>query len=224
MVCNEPESLLFSEGFSAENMKSNKKLALTEQKNLLNTNLSLIRDLDNFYPFRIPNSLSPDWDFNSVWIGPKDYVTDFHTDDFDLFLFQIYGSKMIKLVSPEQDECLYPIPKAEISNKSIEAGLPERVITYSADYTKWSPIKSFGSEPPQDKYPLFQQARIMQVYMSPGDCIYIPKHWWHAVKALDFSIGANLLAISELVDWAEILKNQINIETFEEHTSNHNYV
>ena len=41
-------------------------------------------------------------------------------------------------------------------------------------------------------YPLFAEAQAIEVTLEPGDILYVPKHWWHFVEALDTSLSVNV--------------------------------
>ena len=46
-------------------------------------------------------------------------------------------------------------------------------------------------EPDLQKYPRFAKATVTHGLLEPGDILYIPKLWWHSLRALDHSISIN---------------------------------
>ena len=43
-----------------------------------------------------------------------------------------------------------------------------------------------------EKFPKFSNAHVLETILEPGDCIHIPRLWWHSVRGLDPSISVNL--------------------------------
>ena len=40
-----------------------------------------------------------------------------------------------------------------------------------------------------DKFPKFKEAKVNTYILEKGDCILIPKRWWHCVENLEDTIG-----------------------------------
>ena len=47
--------------------------------------------------------------------------------------------------------------------------------------------------PDHEKFPLFANARHMDVVLGPGEFVYIPARCWHYVRALTTSVSLNFL-------------------------------
>ena len=99
------------------------------------------------------------------WFGPKGTITPLHHDPVNLILAQVSGRKLIKLISPQQTPLLY-----------------NHVGVFS---------KVDGENPDYDKYPLYRDAKIIEVILEPGEAIFIPVGWWHHVKSLEVSISVS---------------------------------
>ena len=116
----------------------------------------------------------------NIWIGPKGTKSKLHYDsDHNLFI-QIYGSKLITLISPEDSENCYP------TNKTW--------------YDGFSPIDVLN--PDYTKYPRFKKITKYQSLIKDGDMVYIPKGWWHDIRSMEDSISFNLWWIS----WPDFMK------------------
>lgn len=105
----------------------------------------------------------------SFWMGGKGSTTGWHTDIDDLsFLYVTEGKKKIHFISPDYNENMYE----------------KKIFTYGA---KWSSIDFKNID--YDKYPKFKDVKILTFILNSGDCIYIPKNWWHCVENLEATIG-----------------------------------
>ena len=67
---------------------------------------------------------------------------------------------------------------------------------------QYSPVDLFDDD--------FKETKVHQVILSPGDCIYIPAHWWHQALSTD---QGTTLAINFWYDssssWADMVMKGI---------------
>lgn len=109
-----------------------------------------------------------------VWVGPSGTCLNFHKDNHvpldgnQNLLAQLVGRKKVVLVSPADDEYMYPGPRT--------AGQP-----------LFSQI--LLDQPNLEKFPLFARATLHQAVVGPGDVIFIPAHYWHYVRSLEVSMS-----------------------------------
>ena len=105
----------------------------------------------------------------SFWMGAKNSTTGWHTDVDDLsYLYLVKGKKKISLVSPKYNSNMY-------------------IKNIYAIGSKWSHINFKDVD--YKKYPKFKDAEVLTYILNEGDCIFIPKNWWHCVENLEDSIG-----------------------------------
>lgn len=102
----------------------------------------------------------------SLWFGPAGTVTPLHHDGSNIFLAQVRGRKLIKLISPFFLEYLYNT-RACFSDVDLE----------HIDY---------------ERFPLMKEVEILAITLEPGEILFIPIGWWHWVKALEASISISL--------------------------------
>lgn len=109
----------------------------------------------------------------AFWMGPQGSVTGFHYDtDHRNYLAQICGRKEFLLVDPKNIDSMYPSSRYEKgSNVSL------------VDY--WQGID-------HQKYPRFKDVVIKRIILHPGQMLYVPAKWWHAVKNLDTNVAVSL--------------------------------
>jgi hypothetical protein len=140
--------------------------------------------LDQFSPGRIPGLAkyfstpaycNPDRQvMPHLWLGPGTTVLSFHKDNhsplvqIDNIFVQIRGRKRIFLASPQNDPLMYPRP-------------PELGAYW---HSRVNPEK-----PDLQEFPLFDGAVLLEGTVAPGDVLYIPRDYWHYVRALERSIS-----------------------------------
>ncbi|MEL7145103.1 MAG: cupin-like domain-containing protein [Bacteroidota bacterium] len=108
-----------------------------------------------------------------MWMGTKTGdipCTGLHRDCYSNMLTNLIGRKKLVLFSPDQTEYVYPsgpfniFQACEVNN------------VYDVDL---------------NKYPLFKNAKPLEVVIDAGESILLPAFWYHCVYALDdvFSVG-----------------------------------
>jgi hypothetical protein len=100
---------------------------------------------------------------SSFWFGPAGTVTPLHHDTLMLLHTQIVGRKRWRFISPLQTTKLY-------NHDGV-----------------FSPIDV--DKPDLVRYPLFAQARVLEVIVEPGETVFLPLAWWHQVTSLDVSLS-----------------------------------
>lgn len=102
-----------------------------------------------------------------LWLGSADSVekpvTSLHCDSGHGFLCQVFGRKKFLLYSPDQEEFLYPVRA----------------------YNHYRPCWVGPGQSDDADFPLFKQARPIEVVVNPGEVLLIPLGWYHCVYALD---------------------------------------
>jgi hypothetical protein len=105
----------------------------------------------------------------NLWLGSAGCFSPLHYDLADNFLVQISGRKHLTLFSKNDGNFLYPNLGQELDHCSM------------VDVRR----------PDLARFPQFRKAQAYSVLLEPGDVIYIPRRWWHAVHSLDTAISVN---------------------------------
>lgn len=125
------------------------------------------------------------------WFGGDSCKSALHWDVFNNFFMQIFGKKRFLLFSPSQTEYLYP--------------------EYGTNYPHTARVNVF--DPDVSKFPRYEDAEYVELTVTPGDMLFIPKGWWHAADSLTTSISVNFwwLAPEAYMRYlSEVLADKLN--------------
>ncbi|MES9509804.1 cupin-like domain-containing protein [Streptomyces sp. NPDC000609] len=102
-----------------------------------------------------------------VWIGSAGTRSMLHSDLKDNLFCQVWGEKSVILISWNDSRAAYPFPD-NLVNSQIDL-----------------------AEPDMSRFPRLRDAVLHHVRMRPGDLLYIPRGWWHDIRAHSPSISVN---------------------------------
>ncbi len=105
-----------------------------------------------------------------LWIGPAGCVTGLHYDIFENFFFQFYGKKNWTIFPASQNESLY---------------LPSYL-----RQPHHSPVDC--ENPDLHRFPKFKNTTPITFTTNPGEMLYLPGHWAHHVRTIEYSISVNM--------------------------------
>ena len=100
-----------------------------------------------------------------MWFGPAGTVTPLHHDTMNILFCQVYGRKLVSLISPDESPWLYN-----------ELGVFSEVDFENPDF---------------EVHPLYQHVDRIEVEMNPGEILFLPVGWWHHVRSLETSISVS---------------------------------
>lgn len=109
----------------------------------------------------------------NLWLGPARTFSPLHYDPLDNFLMQIVGRKSVYLLDKRVDTSLLYTGQDHRQQSNTSAVNVER--------------------PDYRQHPRFEKAasEMLSTELQPGDTLFIPSRWWHAVRSLDYSISVN---------------------------------
>ncbi len=111
------------------------------------------------------------WEIN-LWMGYGSNKSHLHFDPEENLLIPINGAKELIIFEPKYTKYIY---------QNLDKGgniLQSKVDIFNLDYKKFSKIKN---------------VKYYQIKVEPGDALYIPSGWWHAVEsAKGINISVNI--------------------------------
>ena len=113
----------------------------------------------------------------NFWFGPGNNFTPLHYDPSNNFLAQIRGRKQVILCPPGEIARLYPFPFRYADNP------------FSYHATHFSQVNVLS--PDLTRFPAWAHADRALLEFGPGDMLFIPLYWWHAVWGIDQNMSIN---------------------------------
>ncbi|KAI9056931.1 Clavaminate synthase-like protein [Trametes sanguinea] len=138
----------------------------------------------------------------NAWLGPARTVSPAHTDPFYNFYAQVVGRKTIWLAPPEASPYMYPY-----SSTGSSSSLPDDTDhrrnpaanheNPSMSNTSRVDVFATGDDArgSKDLFPDFWREvppMAMQVTLEPGDLLFFPPGWWHAMRSEDMSFSVSM--------------------------------
>lgn len=120
-----------------------------------------------------------------LWIGPANAHTRLHTDIDSYNLHAVlHGQKRFFMFAPSDRDYLYP-----------------------SDVYEWATVFSQVDvrDPSTDRFPELVHATAFVGDVGPGDLIYIPIGWWHAVTCLQPTTSLNAWLFDRRLAWSRKL-------------------
>jgi [protein]-arginine 3-hydroxylase / protease len=108
---------------------------------------------------------------NEFYMGGPRTITHLHTERAEIFHACFAGRKRWRVYPPSQSLYLYPIPARTL------------FVASEVDFLA----------PNYETHPWFRCANGYETVLEPGDVLYLPSYYWHAVENLEATVSANLL-------------------------------
>jgi len=107
-----------------------------------------------------------------AYLGCARNTTPVHFDAYENLMLCVRGSKRLFLYPPSDARYLYPV--------GVGPSYPDIDFTNAAA----PPFTRFEDMPKemQEKYTLLKWATPIEVFLDPGDILYLPACWWHCVE------------------------------------------
>ena len=106
-----------------------------------------------------------------LWLGPAGVRTPLHHDLPDNLYAQIFGRKRVTLIPRRERRNVYPNP-------------------WLSRAPNFSRVDAFA--PDLERFPRFARVRPQVCEVGPGECLFIPRLWWHQVESLETSASLSL--------------------------------
>jgi hypothetical protein len=106
----------------------------------------------------------------NLWFGPGNNVTPLHYDVFNNLLTQVRGRKQVILCPPREIARVYPFPFGYLGSHISQVNV---------------------ASPDLTQFPAWADADRALLELGPGDMLFIPTYWWHAVWGIDQNMSIN---------------------------------
>lgn len=146
----------------------------------------------------LPSVIPPSaFSHSTIWLGLTPTVTPLHADPDDNVLYQLAGSKLVKLWSASEGEVILRRVRELAGKRGSGAGGKlrgeemmrsgpggERDHLESAVWGLDERGEATGTGTPgSDAFAAFRE-NAWEARLEPGDALFIPRGWWHAVRGV----------------------------------------
>jgi ribosomal protein L16 Arg81 hydroxylase len=106
----------------------------------------------------------------NLWFGPGNNFIPLHYDFADNLLTQVRGRKQVILCPPREIARVYPYPFTRVTNHVSQVNV---------------------ASPDLAQFPAWAHADRVLLEIGPGDMLFIPLYWWHAVWGIEENMSIN---------------------------------
>ncbi len=163
--------------------------AVREEREIFSDYPRMLEELDYCRPFWGRES-PVERQYIGLWVGPRGYRTGLHADNGHLMLCQFHGRKRFVLFAPDHTAKLYPEIPDQQYLAAHEIGVEAQELRFMRQSVRWAQCDPLS--PDYARFPALRDAIPYECVVGPGDMLYIPMFWWHAVEALDAAISVSI--------------------------------
>ncbi|MAZ49190.1 MAG: hypothetical protein CME65_11550 [Halobacteriovoraceae bacterium] len=168
---------------------------IREEVQILKNNQTLLEDINYTRPYGSLENLDF---FHSFFFAPPGYTVEPHTDDLSLYLFQIKGKKVVRVVAPEFNNSVYRLSPQTTLEISMKEGLTlDQALLLSKQSKNWSISEANFFNIDLSRFDKMKNVDIYETELNGGDILEIPQGWWHSTftdeESFAFNVAKNKL-------------------------------
>lgn len=118
---------------------------------------------------------------SSLWLGLAHTYTSLHRDPNPNILIQMYGSKVVRLLPPDEGQKLFALAQTMLGRARGNSAIRGAEMMEGEEMAFFH--KAIWSDGHREKVSRDTNPPMLQAILSPGDALFIPKGWWHTVKS-----------------------------------------
>ena len=125
---------------------------------------------------------------SSLWMGKPPTVTPLHRDPNPNLFLQLAGKKVVRLIEPAMGHSLYERVKKQLGKRGGSASMRGEEMMQGKEkeiLEEW-----IWSNDKEDRN--MHGISGFEAVLRPGDALYIPLGWWHAVRGVGRGANASV--------------------------------
>ncbi|GBE82677.1 Clavaminate synthase-like protein [Sparassis crispa] len=129
----------------------------------------------------------------NTWLGPAGTISPAHTDPFFNFFAQVVGRKTVWLAPPSTTPSMYPYPPPSVSSNQARNPAANSTDPSMGNTSRVDVFSDTAAN--HGDYPLFWDNTVpqaMAVTLEPGELLFFPPGWWHAMRSEDTSFSVSM--------------------------------
>ncbi|KAF1814268.1 Clavaminate synthase-like protein [Eremomyces bilateralis CBS 781.70] len=121
---------------------------------------------------------------SSLWMGYPPTVTPLHRDPNPNLLVQLAGEKQIRMIAPDDGKQVFQEVKMRVGRQGI--GRMRGVEMMGGEERRVAEDLIWGEKQGEEL------VHGVEACLYPGDAVFIPLSWWHAVRGVGGKISASV--------------------------------
>jgi hypothetical protein len=113
---------------------------------------------------------------SSIWLGEAPTFTPLHRDPNPNLFVQVAGTKVVRLLNPEDGRALFAKVQEKIGGSAAAAIRGEEMMHGAEKKALEDEVWANDNDS--------ANGTLLEAKLDPGDGLFIPKGWWHSVKGI----------------------------------------
>lgn len=120
----------------------------------------------------------------NVWMGLAPTSTPLHRDPNPNFFVQLAGTKVVRLVSPDQGDVIFDRVQTQLRQSGSKTFRGTEMMVGRERELLEGEVWGYGDEE--------SMAEGYEVALDAGSGVFIPQGWWHSIRGVGFGVTASV--------------------------------